>query len=336
MTISRVAAEVAAVAPAGAVPDAAFVGGELAQDVPAVVGLAHPGEQVAVADQLRRQVADELVEPVGGDPGALALGPPVELRHVLDPRGGDVPVVVDVVVVDHHRGRHGREQPADVRVLPGLAIEPRVLLEVGDFLPRRLADVAALADEGEGLGRDLVGVDLVAEQQQSLWPAVRIAAQHLDHERVEGVELAPVGVLVLRQRVRAVMGERDPAGAEGEAQRAVATERADRARRQFGAVLGPAPLAVERDLVLGPRTGVKPIDDHERVVVAGDVEGWLAMAEDLHLARLIGLDPEHGLGLPDVTQQWSEHELRHAATVPAWSRPRTAGVRRSAYEGAQG
>ena len=199
-----------------------------------------------------------------------------------------------------------------MRVLPRLAIEPRVLLEVGDLLPRRLADVAALADEGERLGRDLVGVDLVAEQQQRLRPAVRIAAQHLDHERVEGVELAPVGVLVLRQRVRAVVGQRDAAGAEREAQRTLATERADRARRELGVRLGPAALAVERHLVLGRRAGLEPLDDHQRVVVAGDAEGRLAVAEDLDLARLVGLDPEHGLGLPDVTQQWSEHELRHA------------------------
>ena len=36
-----------------------------------------------------------------------------------------------------------------VRVLPRLSIQARVLLEVGDLLARRLADVAALADEGE-------------------------------------------------------------------------------------------------------------------------------------------------------------------------------------------
>ena len=86
----------------------------------------------------------------------------------------------------------------------------------------------------------------------------RIAAQHLDDQRVESVELAPVGVLALRQRVRAVMRQRDPARAEG--QRAAdpsAAEGADHARRELGVGLGPAALAVEGDLVLGRRSGLE-------------------------------------------------------------------------------
>ena len=67
--------------------------------------------------------------------------------HLLDPAPGDVPVVVDVVVVEDHRARDRREQPADVGVRPRLAVEAGVLLEVGDLLAGRLARVPRALDE---------------------------------------------------------------------------------------------------------------------------------------------------------------------------------------------
>ena len=73
-------AEVAAEAPPGAVANPALVVGDALEDLQAVVGLADAAEQLALAQQLRREVADELIEPVGGDAGALALGPPVGSR----------------------------------------------------------------------------------------------------------------------------------------------------------------------------------------------------------------------------------------------------------------
>ena len=164
-------AEVAAVAPAGPIAlPRSLAANRRSTSQPSSASRTRC-EQLALAQQLRREVADVLIEPIGGDARRLALGPPVELAHILDPGLRDVPVVVDVVVVDHHRDRDRRQQPADVRVLPRLAIKARVLLEVGDLLARRLADVAPLADEGERLGRDLVGVHLVAEQQQRERPA---------------------------------------------------------------------------------------------------------------------------------------------------------------------
>ena len=122
-------------------------------------------------DELRRrQVADVLVEPVRHEGAGDALLPPVGGAHLLHPGLRDVPVVVHVVVVEDHRARHRREQPADVRVAPGLAVEPRVLLEVRDLLARRRARVAAAADERARRLRGLVGVDLVAEQEQAVGP----------------------------------------------------------------------------------------------------------------------------------------------------------------------
>ena len=51
-------------------------------------------------------------------------------------------------------------------------------------------------------------------------------------------------------------------------------------------------------------------------MVAPDAEGRLAVPEDLDLARFVGLDPDHGLGLADVAQQRSEHEFGHRLPLP--------------------
>ena len=52
------------------------------------------------------------------------------------------------------------------------------------------------------LGRDLVGVDLVAEQHERVRPVVGVAAAHVVGEHAQRVDLAALGVLVLGQRVR--------------------------------------------------------------------------------------------------------------------------------------
>ena len=204
-----------------------------------------------------------------------------------------------------------------LRVLPRLAIQARVLLEVGDLLARRLADVAALADEGERLRRDLVGVDLVAEQQQGPRPAAGVGAQHLLDQRVERVELAAVGVLALRQRCRG----RGGAARRGRSRRRVAAAPSPPRVRitlggnsESGSGQRRSPSSATSYSVR--RARLEPLDDHERVVVAADAEGRLGVAEHLDLARLVGLDPDHRLGLADVAQQWAEHELRHARPVP--------------------
>ena len=144
--------------------------GELAQARAAVLGRAR-ARRAALLGQLRRgEVADVLVEPVRHERAGDALVPPRRRAHVAHPGLGDVPVVVHVVVVEDHRARDGRQQPADVGVAPGLAIQPRVLLEVGDLLARWQARVAARADELARLLGGLVGVHLVAQQEQAVGP----------------------------------------------------------------------------------------------------------------------------------------------------------------------
>ena len=79
----------------------------------------------------------------GDDPAV----PPVGGLHLVLPRPRGVPVVADVVVVEDHRGRQGRQQPAVGGVGPGELVEVGVLLPVLELGPRRLLDVAPGLDE---------------------------------------------------------------------------------------------------------------------------------------------------------------------------------------------
>ena len=210
-----------------------------------------------------------------------------------------------------HRAGDRREQPADDRVAPGLLVEPRVLLVVGDLLAGGRVGAAPLANPFAGARRALVDVDLVAEQEQELRPLVVVVADHLAGEDPEGVELLAVGVAVLRLHVLALVGEGDPAGAEADVDRLRTVDRADRARRQVRGGLRPAPLAVEPDLVLVEPGRLQAFDADQRVVVLLDREGRLLAAEDLDRAGRVGLDPDRRLGLADVAEQRSEDEIGH-------------------------
>ena len=176
--------------------------------------LAHLVPRPVLGELGRREVAHVLVEPVGGEAGDEALLPPLLLLHLLDPGARDVPVVRHVVVVDDHRRRDRREEPADERVGPRLAVEVRVLLEVEHLFARLLGRVAARADELARLRRALVDVDLVAEEQQKVRPAAVRVADELLGEDVQGVDLAAFVVLVLRVRVGRLMRDGHAAGAE--------------------------------------------------------------------------------------------------------------------------
>ena len=254
-----------------------------------------------------------LVEPVAREPADDPVVPPAGGAHVLDPGPRRVPVVVDVVVVEDHRRRHRREQPADVRLRPRVAVEQRVLLEVRDLLARRDGDVAALADLLDDLGRDLVGVDLVAEQDERVRPDVEVAAAHVVGQDPQRVDLAAVRVLVLGQRVRRPVRGAHPARAPGDPERRAGVVRADDARRIRREVLRPDARAVEPDLVGDRRRGLEPGDVDERVVVAVDPERRLAAAEHLDLARAVGLDPDRRVVRAGVPEQRAEDQARHQA-----------------------
>ena len=141
-------------------------------------------------------------------------------------------------------------------------------------------------------------------------PLLRLLAEHslcIGLERIDAVaELVVVGRVGVRRLVRRCSA----AGREGDPG-VVARHRADQARRELRVGGRPDAASVERHLVRRRRARLEPVHDDEPVVVAADVEGVRAGAEDLDLARRIGLDPDDGVAQACVPQQRPDHELRH-------------------------
>ena len=151
---------------------------------------------------------------------------------------------------------------------PALLVEPGVLLEVGHLLARFGADAAAFADLLAGPRRALVDVDLVAEQEELLGPLLALVRAIISWARTWRASISwPSSLRSFDVGVGALVRQRHPAGAEADVERAVA-EGADHARRQLGAGLGPALLAVELDRVRGGRAGLEALEPDQRVVVA--------------------------------------------------------------------
>src|SRR5690606_9908791 len=101
-----------------------------------------------------------LVHPVGPEAGADAVTPPRLLVDLATPRPRGVPVVADVVVVEDHRRRQGGQDPADLRVSPGVPVKALVFAE-GDHLIRWAAAGLAMACQvAARVGGEFVGVYL--------------------------------------------------------------------------------------------------------------------------------------------------------------------------------
>jgi hypothetical protein len=173
-------------------------------------------------------------------------------------------------------------------------------------------------DELPDARRDLVGVDLVAEQQQRVRPLHRVLVGHPLRDRDQRVDLAAVGVLVLAQRVRRIVRGRYAAGPEQDARlRALlAAVRADDARWEVALWLRPDRLAVQAHLVARCGIGLQAGAVQQRVVVALDRERPPAavvgaLDRDLGAARAVGLDPDRRVVGARVAQQRAEHEPCH-------------------------
>jgi hypothetical protein len=129
---------------------------------PTLAQLQHLTPDVVSRPFARREVAEVLVDPVGSEAAYDPLLPPRRRPHLLAPVGGGVPVVADVVVVEDHGARQGRQQPPVGRVAPGKGVEVGVLLEVLELLARAFLEAAPRRDELLHPVRRLVGIDLVA------------------------------------------------------------------------------------------------------------------------------------------------------------------------------
>ena len=137
------------------------------------------------------------------------------------------------------------------RIAPCLPVEPRVLLEVGDLVARRLRHVAPSADERPRLDRRLVGVDLVAEQQQTVGPCARTRPAD-GATATTAHRCRTLGVLARRQGVGRALGIADAARAEDQARVALVL-RVWIVRGRPAVVRRPDGLAIEaRPCTAGP------------------------------------------------------------------------------------
>ena len=264
-----------------------------------------------------------LVDPVA-HVGTADPGRPPGLGLVFAAPGKrNVPVVVDVVIIEDHRGRDDRQQPSHRRLAPGLAVEEAVLSEVRDLVTRRARRVPARLDELAGGRAHLIGIDLVADQEHDIGPA--FAGRLTQVQGIGGQRVRPMLLLMPGASPAASLDRQfgDPAGTEDELQRPVRVQRPERARRELRTRLGPADDAVQGDLILVLGSRPEAVDHHQPVVVPGHLEGLRVVTEDLDLAGPVGLDPYRDRGLADVAQQWAEHEqgsfriaIFHAALVP--------------------
>jgi hypothetical protein len=121
--------------------------GEVAQDGPGVVCIPDPLVEVVPVEFFGGEVAEMLVDPVRGVAADDLVVPVGLLANLFDPGGRDIPIVSDLVVVEDHGRRDGREEPTDRRVGPGIAVDPGVLPEVSDDLAWRNFRVAAFLYE---------------------------------------------------------------------------------------------------------------------------------------------------------------------------------------------
>ena len=186
----------------------------------------------------RREVAEVLVDPVGHQAADHAALVPVGLAHLVEPGLRGLPLVVDLVVVEDHRGRQRREHPADDRVGPDVAIADRVLLEVLEHLDGAVRVDLAVGDDlldGLGAGRRRAGRPASSSRRaRSPWAGAASAARTCASRRSPSLPVPPA-----LEGVRRLMRRRGPAGAEEQSQVAVARDRPDPRMRELVALRRP-------------------------------------------------------------------------------------------------
>ena len=187
----------------------------------------------------RREVAEVLVDPVGHQPADHPVRVPVGLALLVQPGLRRLPLVVDLVVVEDHRARQRREQPADVGVGPGVPVADRVLLEVLQHLHRAVLLHLAVADDLLDRAGDLVGVELVAHHHHRVGPQRGGLAQHPHRVGAEDVDPLALRVVPALEGVRGSVRSRGPAGAEEQAQRPIAGDQPDARLRELVVVGRP-------------------------------------------------------------------------------------------------
>ena len=221
---------------------------------------------------------------------------------------------------------HGREQPADVRLRPRLAVQPRVLLEVRDRLAGRHLGIAARADVLAHPRRHLVGVDLVAEQHERVRPARRVRQRHMWSASTRSASTSrPSGCSSLRSECGGSCGAQTRQEPQAIRNGALAPVRADRRSADTAcrarATRARRPAAPRRGSSTPARA---PCSARARSGGRRRANVRLAAAEHLDLAGGVGLDPDRRLVLPRVAEERPEGQTRHQ---PASARSaRTASI----------
>ena len=285
-----------------------------------------------------------LVQPVRHHPADDVVLPPRLLPDLVDPRDRRVPVVDHVVIVEDHHARDDRQHPALHVRSPRLVVQPGVLLEVGDIVETGQAVIvgevtATLTHHGPGLGRGIVGVDLIAHEEQQVRPGLGQLSQHSQPVGVQRIDSPGALVMVGLEVPGRLVGSGGAARAEEDPQRS-AIKGPYHARRQSLVRQRPPAFSVEKNFVGRRRAGNETLDDHERVVMSADGERRRRVPEDRDLAGCIGLDPDRRRRIGHVTQQRTEHQTSHRRTIPrrparqhsGWSLQRIWEVHRHDYE----
>ena len=245
-----------------------------------------------------------LVDPVRGERGDDVLPPPVVGAHLVDPAPARC---------SSRRGRRGRRRSSPSRASTAASGSPArsssrdraacTPRSRRTQLARRLARVATAVQERVRGGRDLVGVDLVADHQQHVGPALARLG------RACAPRACAASRPLCRARPRPCAGSRaaragPPRGRSRTRPRAARPWGRCGRRSAESPRLGPDALAVEADLVLVPRARLQALAADQRVVVARHAEGALARAQHLHLARTRSVSTQiDRLGLSHVTQK---------------------------------
>ena len=122
------------------------------------------------------------------------------------------------------------------------------------------------------------------------------------------------------QHIRRLVGPRYAARPEDQLVTRGGVQQTDRARGKGRSGLWPSHLAVEPNIVRVVGAGRQALHRDEREMRVADAPRQLAPAEDLDLTRRVGLHPDSGHALVDVTQHGPEDEGGHSGE-PRWRRP---------------
>ena len=199
---------------------------------------------------------------------------------------GDVPVVVHVVVVEDHRRGHRGQEPADHRLGPALAVEPRVLGVVEHALAGRLRRC-------RGATRRTRRCRARSRRRTPGRPSISSRSGHSSRlcPRIRSASSRRASISRPRSSssLRRVQGGSWGAATRQEPKAIRSGPAAGSVRKPLGGKSesgsGQTRSPSSRTSYSYSRAGLEPVHVDQPVVVPADAERALARTEHLHLAR---------------------------------------------------